>query len=162
MRKKLFVAAFLFAASSTSAFTADAATDYSSSSFDWEGFYIGLNGGLLNTGTTYWGIGGLAGLNFRSDDFVFGVEGEITPYFDGGGYQGSLYEITARGGVLVSEDALVYAVGGVVSDGGAFAGLAGFGAEFVAYDNVTIGGEYNYLASGGGHEINAKVRWYMN
>lgn len=137
-----------------------------SSTFDWDRFYIGLSAGGMNDGTQYFGVGGLAGLNMQSGDWVFGLEVQGTAYYNGGAFSGALYDVMGRAGYLVAPEALLYATGGVVfnDSGNTFAGIGG-GIEFAVHDNVTFGGEYTYITDGGGttgHVYDAKMRWYFN
>ncbi|WP_424981140.1 outer membrane protein [Maritalea sp. S77] len=137
-----------------------------SSTFDWDRFYLGLSVGSMNDGAQYFGFGGLAGLNMQSGDWVFGLEVQGSAYYDGGTYTGALYDVFGRAGYLVAPEALLYASGGVVFNGtgDTFAGIGG-GIEFAVHDDVTFGGEYTYITDGGGatgHVFDAKLRWYFN
>ncbi|MCF4098588.1 outer membrane protein [Maritalea mediterranea] len=172
MYKSILMATTMVAAGTVGAIAADPivypqpAPVITSSTFDWDRFYIGLSGGGMNDGTQYLGFGGLAGLNMQSGDWVFGLEVQGTAYYNGGTYSGALYDLFGRAGYLVAPEALVYLSGGVVfnNTGDAFAGIGG-GLEFAVHDNVTFGGEYTYITDGGGitgHVYDAKLRWYFN
>jgi len=138
---------------------------YSASAFDWNGFYLGLNNAYVNSGGAEWGIGGVAGFNVQDGAMVYGAELEANALVAGGVVTGGLYQATARAGYLVSDDVLVYGVGGAGYDTGVGHGLVGAGMEFALTQEVTLGAEYNYLFNTGGtvgHEIDGKVRWYFN
>lgn len=171
--KTLSIAALTSATMTAGALAADPVTNYateaapiySATGFDWNRYYVGLNSSYISTGTNYWGIGGVAGINIQDGAFVFGGELEASARVTGGNISGGLFEATARAGYLVSDDMLAYAVGGIGSDNGNGIGLVGAGLEFAVAQDVTIGAEYNYLFNNGGHvghEVDGKVRWYFN
>lgn len=172
MYKSVLLATTMFAAGVGAASAADPiiytqpAPVVTSSTFDWDRFYIGLSAGSLNDGSQNFGVGGLAGINMQSGDWVFGLEVQGTAYYDGGSYAGALYDVMGRAGILVAPEALVYASGGIVfnNNGDSFAGVGG-GLEFAVHDNLTFGGEYTYITDGGGtdgHAFDVKMRWYFN
>jgi len=146
-------------------YASDPSAAYTSSGFDWNGFYVGLNNAYVNTGSAEWGIGGVAGLNVQDGAIVYGAEVEANGLVAGGVYTGSLFEATARAGYLVSDDVLVYGVAGGGLNKGTGVALVGAGMEFAVTQEVTLGAEYNYLFNSGGsvgHEIDGKIRWYFN
>ncbi|MCZ4273005.1 outer membrane protein [Maritalea porphyrae] len=171
--KKISIAALAGVAMSAAAFAADPVTNYASdpsaayatSGFNWDGFYVGLNTGYVNTGTAEWAVGGVTGLNIQDGALVYGAELEVNALVASGAFTGAMSQASARAGYLVSDDMLVYGVGGGGFDKGAGIGLVGAGMEFALTQEVTLGAEYNYLFNSGGglgHEIDGKVRWYFN
>jgi outer membrane immunogenic protein len=128
---------------------------YEAAGFDWEGLYIGARAGGQWTGgnaytnhtinSTYGVIGAAVGVNFIPvDPFLLGVEvtGDYTwnSVNSGGEFFANL-----RAGAVVTDAALVYAIGGVgVSTvGGGSEGVyqLGAGVEFAVTDAVTVRGE---------------------
>lgn len=171
--KKISIAALAGVVMTAGAYAADPVTNYgnevtpayTAAGFDWNGFYVGLNNAYVNTGGAEWGIGGVAGINIQDGAMVYGAELEANALVAGGVVTGGLYEATARAGYLVSDDVLVYGVGGGGYDTGVGVGLVGAGMEFALTQEVTLGAEYNYLFNSGGtvgHEIDGKIRWYFN
>ncbi|MGJ8528221.1 hypothetical protein [Maritalea sp.] len=170
--KTISIAALAGAAMTAGAQAADPVTNYVSEApvyatpgFDWNRYYIGLNSSYIVSGTNYWGIGGVAGINIQDGSMVYGGELEASARIIGGNISGGIYEATVRAGVLVSDDVLLYATGGGGSYNGVGVGLVGAGMEFAVAQDVTIGAEYNYLFDNGGtvaHEVDGKIRWYFN
>jgi len=171
--KKISVAALMGVAMTAGASAADPVTNYAveatptyaAPSFDWNRYYLGLNTSYINAGTNYWGIGGVAGINIQDGDIVYGGELEASARITGGTWSGALSEATVRAGYLVSDDVLLYGIGGGGFNAGTGVGLLGAGIEFAVTQDVTIGTEYNYLFNSGGsvgHEVDGKVRWYFN
>ena len=128
---------------------------YEAAGFDWEGLYIGARAGGQWTGTnaytnhtlssTYGVIGLAAGVNFIPvDPFLLGVEvtGDYTwnSVNSGGEFFANL-----RAGAVVTDAALIYAIGGVgvSTAGGGSEGVyqLGGGVEFAVTDAVTVRGE---------------------
>lgn len=128
---------------------------YEAAGFDWEGLYIGARAGGQWTGTnaytnhtpssTYGVIGAAVGVNFIPvDPLLLGVEvtGDYTwnSVNSGGEFFANL-----RAGAIVTDAALVYAIGGVgVSTvGGGSEGVyqLGAGVEFAVTDAITVRGE---------------------
>ncbi|AVX04555.1 outer membrane protein [Maritalea myrionectae] len=173
--KKISIAMLASAAMTAGASAADpvidytpaptAAPAYSNPGFDWNRFYAGVNGAYVNAASDVWGIGAIAGMNTQFDEMVFGFEVGAQANYDGGTYYGAQYDLTGRAGYLVSDDVLLYAVGGIGHHFGDAVGILGGGIEFAVSDDVTIGSEYNWSVYSGGtssHAIDAKARWYFN
>ncbi len=171
--KTLSIAALTGIAMTAGALAADPVTDYatevapaySANGFDWNRYYIGLNSSYIGTGTNYWGIGGVMGINIQDGAIVYGGELEASARVANGNISGGLFQATARAGYLLSDDMLVYAIAGGGSNNGTGIGLVGAGVEFAVVQDVTVGAEYNYLFDGSGyvgHEVDGKVRWYFN
>lgn len=117
--------------------------------FDWNGFYAGLGvtGGAWWNGAdvTQGSIDGIVGVNVTTEQFLFGIEGQLSGYADNASTTGWLARGSVRAGYLVTNEALLYvALSGLHFDGGAnYAGVGG-GVEFVVTDNMTIDLEGTY------------------
>jgi outer membrane immunogenic protein len=114
--------------------------------FDWNGFYAGLYGAGRTSPVQgdQFGVGVNAGINLAFDFYLVGAEVALEGLT---GDQGdtSYADVLARGGLLVTDDVLVYAAAGYGVDTGApdetdF--LLGAGAEFAVTDNVSIRAQY--------------------
>jgi outer membrane immunogenic protein len=133
---------------------------YAPAGFDWEGMYVGVRAGgqfttdaatgvygVSDSSTTYGVIGAAVGVNFIPvDPVLLGVE--VTgDYLWGGTIVESTGEFFAnlRVGAVVTDSALVYALGGVGTQlqGGTSRGVyqLGGGVEFAVSDAVTVRGE---------------------
>ena len=129
-----------------------------SAGFDWEGLYIGarLGGQFVADGVngryatsavnaTYGVVGAAVGVNFIPvDPILLGVE--VTgDYLWTNAVSSSEFFANLRVGAVVTDAALVYAIGGVGirNDGGASEGVyqLGGGVEFAVTDAVTVRGE---------------------
>ena len=128
---------------------------YEAAGFDWEGLYIGARAGgqwvgtnnyaLTTPSTTYGVVGLAAGVNFIPvDPFLLGVE--VTgDYVWNGNNSGGEFFANLRAGAVVTDAALIYAIGGVGVNtiGGNSEGVyqLGAGVEFAVTDVVTVRGE---------------------
>jgi hypothetical protein len=128
---------------------------YAPAGFDWEGLYAGVRLGGQFTGvdayagttpsTTYGVVGGAVGVNFIPvDPILLGVE--VTgDYLWTNATSSSEFFANLRVGAVVTDAALVYAIGGVgvSSTGGVSEGVyqLGGGVEFAVTDAITVRGE---------------------
>jgi outer membrane immunogenic protein len=129
---------------------------YEAAGFNWEGLYAGarIGGQFVGTNpyaatlplnTTYGVVGAAVGVNFIPvDPILLGVE--VTgDYIWGNDTSSSEFFANLRVGAVVTDSALVYAIGGVgVSNkGGASEGVyqLGGGVEFAVTDAITVRGE---------------------
>jgi outer membrane immunogenic protein len=116
--------------------------------FDWDGLYVGAQGGAQFGGATNGVVGGFAGVNFNTGaGFVAGVEMN-GDYVWNGAF--NAWEVLASGrvGALVTDDVLFYGKAGLgyrdTNNNGPAQGATyafGGGLEFAAADSVTIRGE---------------------
>lgn len=131
---------------------------YEAAGFDWEGLYAGvrLGGQFVGTSapgfanqvnnTTYGVIGGAVGVNFLPVDPIL-VGAEVTADYIWGNNVTSSGEFFAnlRVGAVVTDAALVYAIGGlgVSNTNNVSTGVfqLGGGVEFAVTDAVTVRGE---------------------
>ena len=121
---------------------------YAPAGFDWEGLYVGARvGGEFDDTVTAGVVGAAVGVNFLPvDPFLLGVE--VTGDYVWGDSivdQGEFYA-NLRAGAVVTDNAMVYALGGVgfaTRDGSDNIGLyqLGGGVEFAVSDAITVRGE---------------------
>jgi outer membrane immunogenic protein len=118
------------------------------SGFDWAGFYAGVMGtGVFTQPDDLIGLTGVIGYNAVFDATLLGAEGEISALrAAGGGAWEVQARALARGGVLIGDNVLVFAAGGIGSDlgGGGTYGLIGGGVEVGFSDSVSFRGQYLY------------------
>ena len=119
---------------------------YEAGGFSWEGLYAGVRGGgQWFTAATYGVVGGVVGFNYlATDSFLLGAE--VTSDYTWNDFnRGGEFFLNARGGVVVSDAALVYALGGTgfYTSGGNYIGLyqLGGGVEFAVTDAISLRGE---------------------
>jgi outer membrane immunogenic protein len=135
---------------------------YEAAGFDWEGMYVGARLGGQFLGTNEYGVvgagaavtsgvvGAAVGVNFiPADPILVGVE--VTgDYVWNNGFATGEFFANLRVGAVVTDSALIYAIGGVgVNTGttnfapGTSGGLyqLGAGVEFAVTDAVTVRGE---------------------
>ena len=106
----------------------------------WQGLYVGVNAGWGWSGDGSGVIGGgQVGYNWQSNQFVYGLEGDISaadigvsaggPFFDVSASIDWLTTVRGRVGVLVQPNLLIYATAGVgVVHWEAHANMLGFGS----------------------------------
>lgn len=114
--------------------------------FDWQGFYAGIFGvsqsGSLSGGQL--GLGIDLGVNAQMDFVLVGGEVAVLG-LDGTGGATTYVQALARGGLLASEDVLLYAAAGFGTDLGAPAEsdlLLGAGVEIAVGDDVSLRAQY--------------------
>lgn len=119
---------------------------YETGGFSWDGLYVGARaGGQWFTAATYGAIGGVAGFNFMATDSIV-LGAELTGDYTWNSFNsGAEFFLNARGGILATDAALIYALGGMgfYTSGGNYVGLyqLGGGVEFAVTDAVTLRGE---------------------
>jgi len=119
---------------------------YSAAGFDWEGLYIGARVGGDSYNSVGFGVcGSVVGVNFIPvDPFLLGLEA-TGDYIWGNGVGAGEFFANIRAGAIVTDAALVYAIGGV----GVYSGNGvtvseyqlGGGVEFAVTDAITVRGE---------------------
>ena len=128
---------------------------YEAAGFDWEGLYVGVRaGGQFVGSTTYAGypvnstsgvLGAAVGVNFIPvDPFLIGAEVTGDYIWNGTTTSGEFFA-NLKAGAVVTDAALVYAIGGVGNNwtGGNSTSVyqLGAGVEFAVTDAVTVRGE---------------------
>ncbi|MFD2646346.1 outer membrane protein [Devosia albogilva] len=128
---------------------------YEAAGFDWEGLYVGARVGGQFTGTTAYAlspvsttsgvIGGVVGVNFiPMDPLLLGVEVTGDYIWNGTTSSGEFFA-NLKAGAVVTDAALVYAIGGVGNNwtgaGSTSVYQLGAGVEFAVTDAVTVRGE---------------------
>lgn len=132
---------------------------YSSPLFDFEGLYVGAQGGgALASGSLYGTLGVVVGANFAiTDGIIAGVEFQGNTYWNGGGY--AAYDALALGriGGFISDNAMVYgALGGGLANGTPAYAL-GAGVEMAMTDQMSIRGELMGVGAFGAGPSSAKA-----
>jgi opacity protein-like surface antigen len=140
-----------------------------SATSNWDGLYAGAGVTFQSSTTsteTIFGVQGLVGANATFDSFLLGAEGYLTYMWSSSG--SSFWGVggTVRGGVLATEDVLIYAaLGGEVVEGGNTYATVGGGVEFMATENVSLDLEYKYyigLNNGWeGHHVGISANWHF-
>lgn len=141
------------------------------SGFDWNGFYagVGVGGAFLSNPpatSTHTLLNVVVGGNIVADSFLFGLEGSAGGYWLSGGGSGWNATASARAGVLVDPNVLVYgALSATAYSAGARYGSVGGGVEFAVSDNVSLDVEYKYHAwsnnGWNGHVIGAQALFHF-
>ncbi len=135
--------------------TTEALPVYEDSSFDWTGFYAGVYGaGQFSAGNgEEYGVGLLAGANYAFDFFVLGAEMAVHTL----NADSSYVEALGRGGVIVTDEILLYAAGGYGVDAGPpdqSHALVGGGLELAVTEDISVRGQYLHgFAVTGGNDI---------
>jgi len=119
---------------------------YEAAGFSWEGLYVGARaGGQWFPAAGYGVLGGVVGFNYLpTDNLLLGAE--VTgDYTWNDTFQGGEFFLNARGGVVVSDVALIYALAGAgfYTNNGNAVGLyqLGAGVEFAVTDAISLRGE---------------------
>ncbi|MDP1729873.1 MAG: hypothetical protein Q8L54_01585 [Devosia sp.] len=142
---------------------------YSSSLFNFEGFYVGatLGAGAFPVAGVVGTVGGVAGANFAlTDGILAGVEFQGDALWNGGGFVGFDALFLGKLGGYLSNDMIVYGTGG----GGWVAGVGsyglGAGIEMAVAEQLSVRGEVMATGSWGGWPDGGKatigVLWHMN
>lgn len=151
---KIAAAALVSVAFTGSAFAADAVgyvapatptISYDDNQFDWNRFYVGIFGATQDFNDNWqYGVGVNAGINTQFDFYLLGGEVAITGLTNNA--PDRVYgQVLARGGLVVTDEVVVYAAGGYGLD---FSGnnnqhwLLGGGVEFAVTDNISLKGQY--------------------
>ncbi|UJQ94930.1 outer membrane protein [Mariluticola halotolerans] len=118
---------------------------YNDPGFDWSGPYVGLSGLAQDAnGNWEYGVGLQAGVNAQFDFYLLG--GEVAISGQGDGTNSRTYgQVLARGGLVVTDDVVIYAAGGYGVDMSAAPDehwLLGGGAEFAVTENISLRGQY--------------------
>ena len=117
-----------------------------SAGFSWDGLYAGMQfGGLFYPTTSYGSVGIHAGVNFVvADPILLGVEA-TADYLNNGNIGVSQYFANARVGALVSDQVLLYAIGGLGLEtiGGFTNGIyqLGAGVELAVTEAISVRGQ---------------------
>lgn len=168
----LLAGAALAVSMSTAASAADLLTTpvdpiYSSPLFDFEGLYVGIQGGgAVMAGAGQGVVGGVVGANFAvTDGIIAGVEFQADAYFNGGL---TAYDALALGriGGFVSDNAMVYGELGAGFVNAAPSYALGVGVEMAMTDQLAIRGELQGLGAFGAAPSTAKATvgllWHVN
>ncbi len=133
---------------------------YQSNGFDWEGLYVGVQGGVdMFGGTTQGTVGGVVGVNFIiADPILLGVELNGN-YVWGTGIAATEFLGIARIGAIVTDQVLVYADAGI----GVYTNSPapsqneyqlGVGVEVAVTDSISVRGQLDAVGVWGGAGFN--------
>lgn len=157
--KMLAAAACASAALTGGAYAADAITYpttaspepvpvYENAGFDWNRFYAGISAHAqdYDGDTTDWeyGLGVQAGVNAQFDFYLLGGEVSLSGLTNGDTDR-TYGQVLARGGLVVTDETVIYAAGGYGVDLSAATEehwLAGGGVEFAVTDDVSLRAQY--------------------
>ncbi|MGV8955789.1 MAG: outer membrane protein [Cypionkella sp.] len=132
---------------------------YEQAGFDWSGFYAGVYGAaqFSPAGGDQFGLGVSAGVNAQFDFYLVGAEVAVQGLAGGVGAT-SYGQILGRAGLVVTDDAVVYAAGGYGIDLGSPDEsdlLIGGGIELAVTDSVSVDAQYLHgFPMSGGNEKN--------
>lgn len=128
---------------------------YSSSMFNFEGFYVGGTAGVI-TGPTG-SVGIVAGANFALNDAILlGAEFQGDALWNGGGFTGYDALLMGKLGFYLSDSAMIYGTGGGGLVNGTNAYALGGGLEIAMADAVSLRGEALALGTWGAPPSAAK------
>jgi len=122
---------------------------YNPAAFNFNGFYLGAQGGALVSGYSGGSLGVVAGANFNVyDPVVLGIEfeGDYIPGSGGASYD---FYILGRGGVVITNDLMAYGEIGPGWLGSQSSFAVGVGAEYAITDQLSIKGEVQRLSTFG-------------
>lgn len=120
---------------------------YDDASFDWTGFYAGVVGGYQSGAQgDQFGGGIVAGANLQKDFYLFGAEASILG-LTGDGDDSAYGQVIGKGGLVLTDQAVVYAAAGFGTDFAATTNtnfLVGGGAEYAVSDDISLKAQYLY------------------
>lgn len=135
-----------------------AAPAYNPAAFNFDGFYLGAQGGLGVGSLKAGSIGVVAGSNFTvSDPIIAGIEFQADALLKGGGNTYDFYAL-GRAGMVVTPDLMVYAEAGPGWSGGIGGYAFGGGAEYALTDVLSVKGEAQGLGNWGAGPSGAKLQ----
>jgi outer membrane immunogenic protein len=135
-----------------------AAPAYNPAAFNFDGFYLGAQGGLGVGGLHAGSIGVVAGTNFTvSDPVIAGIEFQADALLKGGGNTYDFYAL-GRAGMVVNSDLMVYAEAGPGWSAGVGGYAFGGGAEYALTDVLSVKGEAQGLGNWGAGPSGAKLQ----
>ena len=119
------------------------------SGFDWNGLYVGIEGGGQFAGETNGVVGAVAGFNFMvSDSALAGVELQGDYVWNGDDFDATEFLASGRVGAIVTDSVLAYAKAGVgyrdpSNDGNAEGAMYAFGGglEVATTEAMSVRGE---------------------
>ena len=140
-----------------------AAPAYNSAAFNFDGFYLGAQGGGELGGISAGSIGVVAGANFAvADPVIAGVEFQGDYYFNNATTD---FFVLGRLGTVVTNDLLIYAAAGPGWVAGTGSYAFGGGGEYGLTDALSIKGEAfgvgNWGAAPGGAKLQAGLLFHL-
>ncbi len=140
---------------------------YSSPLFNFEGLYVGIQGGgAMASGTPYGVLGVVVGSNFAiTSGIIAGLEVQGDAYYNGGF---TAYDALALGrlGGFLSDNTMVYGQLGAGFTNTSFVYALGAGVEMAMTDQLSVRGELQGLGGFGAFPSAAKATvgllWHIN
>lgn len=134
------------------------ATAYNPAAFNFDGFYLGAQGGGVIGGFSAGSIGVVAGSNFTiTDPVVAGLEFQANALF-GGPTTDYDFFVLGRLGVVVTPDLLAYGEIGPGWRAGTGGYAIGGGGEYALTDMLSVKGEVQGFGAWGAGPSNTKVQ----
>src|SRR6185437_14144253 len=131
---------------------------YNPAAFNFDGFYLGAQGGGEVGGLQAGSIGIVAGTNFTvCDPVIAGIEFQADALLKGGGNTYDFFAL-GRAGMLVSSNLVAYAEAGPGWTAGAGGYAFGGGAEYALTDVMSVKGEVQGVGNWGAAPTSAKVQ----
>lgn len=150
----LFIAAFLLATTGR-AFAFDA---YNPASFNFDGFYLGVQGGGQFGSPSSLTLGGVAGANFAIfDPVVAGLEFQADALPTSASTDYDFYAL-GRAGVVVTNDFMAYGEAGPGWSRGRFGYAFGAGGEYALSDVLSAKGEIQGIGNFGSGPFGTKIQ----
>jgi outer membrane immunogenic protein len=131
---------------------------YNPAAFEFEGFYLGAQGGGIFGGMSAGSVGVVAGTNISVGEPVMaGLEFQADALLRG---TGTTYDFYALGrlGVVISDSLLGYAEAGPGWAGGVFGYAFGGGGEYALTDSLSLKGEAQGLGDWGKGPSGARLQ----
>lgn len=161
--RSCLLAALVLCASVGDAFAADAygfgsASAYNPAAFNFNGFYLGVQGGGQFGNPSAGEVGLVAGANFAmADPIVAGLEFQSDALLTGAGTDYDFYAL-GRLGVVVTGDFMAYGELGPGWSRGNFGYALGAGGEYALSDVLSAKGEVQGIGNWGSGPFGTKIQ----
>ncbi|HVW90975.1 MAG TPA: hypothetical protein VHB74_00055 [Devosia sp.] len=154
----LFVAAVALCATLGAARAADYGSAYSPTSFNFDGFYLGAQGGGQFGTPAAAELGLVAGANFAvADPVVAGLEFQSDMLLTSSSSRDFDFYALGRAGVVITSDFMAYGEVGPGWSRGNFGYLFGGGGEYALTNAVSVKGELQGIGNWGSSPFGTRV-----